>query len=128
MFTINQIIAHLVGDYLLQSHWMATEKTNKFSVALIHAIVYSLPLLFITRSITALVVIIVSHAVIDRWRLVRYLCWLKNQIGPKEYRFGFKEGPNGYHKDVPAWLSVWLMIIADNTIHIIINGLAISFL
>jgi hypothetical protein len=25
MFTADQIVAHLVGDYILQSHWMATD-------------------------------------------------------------------------------------------------------
>lgn len=30
----------------------------------------------------------------------------------------------GYHSSRPAWLSVWLMIIADNTLHLAINGLA----
>lgn len=30
----------------------------------------------------------------------------------------------GYHKDRPAWLAVWLLIIADNTLHLAFNGLA----
>lgn len=30
MFTADQFVAHLVGDYILQSHWMATEKTKRF--------------------------------------------------------------------------------------------------
>ena len=28
MFTADQLVAHAVGDYILQSHWMATEKTK----------------------------------------------------------------------------------------------------
>lgn len=35
---------------------------------------------------------------------------------------------NGYHKDRPAWLAVWLMIAADNTLHLAINHLALRFL
>jgi len=34
----------------------------------------------------------------------------------------------GYHQDRPVWLAVWLMIIADNTLHLICNGLALKFL
>jgi hypothetical protein len=34
----------------------------------------------------------------------------------------------GYHKDVPAWMSVWLMIAADNGIHLAINYTALKFL
>ncbi len=33
----------------------------------------------------------------------------------------------GYPEDTPDWLSVWLLIITDNTLHIIINGLAIYY-
>lgn len=34
----------------------------------------------------------------------------------------------GYPPSTPAWLSVWLLIIADNICHILINGLALKFL
>ena len=36
LFTADQIVAHLVGDYLLQSHWMATEKTRNGLAAATH--------------------------------------------------------------------------------------------
>lgn len=34
----------------------------------------------------------------------------------------------GYHKDVPPWLAVWLLIIVDNAMHIGINALALRYL
>lgn len=34
----------------------------------------------------------------------------------------------GYHESKPVWLSVWLMIITDNTLHVLINGLALMLL
>jgi hypothetical protein len=46
--------------------------------------------------------------------------WLKN--GPWH-----KLTATGYPEEVPEWLSIWLLIIADNTIHIIINGAAIAY-
>lgn len=118
MFTADQIVAHLVGDYLTQSHWMATCKTKRWLPAAIHAFVYSLSFLLITRSIGALSVIAGTHYLIDRYRLARFVVWIKNGA----------HGPitaTGYSDDVPPWLAVWLLIIADNTLHIIINGLAI---
>ena len=119
MFTADQLVAHLVGDYILQSHWMATEKTKKSLAAAVHAVTYTLPFLLITTHPIALAIICGSHFVIDRYRLARFVVWLKN--GAK--------GPvtaTGYSDDVPAWLSVWLLIIADNTLHIIFNAVAIS--
>ncbi len=118
IFTADQIVAHLVGDYLVQSHWMATEKTKKSVAAAVHAICYTLCFLFITQNIATLAIIGGTHFLIDRYRLARYVVWAKNGC----------RGPvtaTGYADDVPAWLSVWLLIIADNTLHILINGVAI---
>lgn len=118
MFTADQIVAHLVGDYILQSHWMATEKTKQSFAAAAHAICYTMPFVLITQSALALGIICGTHFVIDRWRLARFVVWAKNGAS----------GPitaTGYADDVPAWLSVWLLIWADNTLHIIINGVAI---
>jgi len=148
MFTADQIVAHLVGDYILQSHWMATEKTKQSFAAAVHAVCYTLPFLFITQSLAALAVICGTHFVIDRWRLARFVVWLKNwpvagtaveEVAPA---FNTFDGParrvvsqrvilwkpltaTGYQDDVPAWLSVWLLIIADNTLHILCNGVAV---
>lgn len=33
----------------------------------------------------------------------------------------------GYHPDRPAWLAVWLLIIADNTLHLAINYAALRW-
>ena len=98
-----------------------------------------------------------THFVIDRWRLARYVCWLKNFLQPKfkwarDCACGPTEkcGPlcgtpeavvtmvrnfpwsecsdTGYHKSRPPWLSVWLLIIADNVMHVLCNALALRYL
>jgi hypothetical protein len=108
--TADQILAHLVGDYILQSHWMAQEKTKQSLAAGVHAASYTLAL------------ICGSHVLVDRFRLARFVVWAKNG-----YAFSGKPvSATGYQDDVPPWLSVWLLIIADNTIHLICNALAIA--
>lgn len=178
MIVADQLVAHLVGDYVLQSDWMAGEKTKKSVAALAHTIVYTLAFLLLTLSWKALLVIAGTHFVIDRWRLARYVVWAKNFLAPKQTSFwswefvprkpGEKDPPfdplatdesgphlpvgwppgrfidkenitrwwhpwaecegTGYHKDRPPFLAVWLLIIADNTMHIVINGLALAYL
>lgn len=64
--TADQILAHLVGDYILQSHWMATEKTKQSVAAGVHAVTYTLPFLFLTWSPWALAFICGTHFLIDR--------------------------------------------------------------
>lgn len=126
MITADQLVAHAVGDYILQSDWMATEKTKRSLAAAVHALTYTLPFLFITRSPAALALICGTHFVIDRWRLARYVVWAKNWLGPN--RPWAECVATGYPADRPAWLTVWLLIIADNTLHVLCNGLALAYL
>ncbi len=59
---------------------MATEKTKKSIAALAHVLTYGLPFLFLRPSVQAMVFIVVSHFVIDRWRLARYVVWAKKTL------------------------------------------------
>lgn len=127
MITADQLVAHAVGDYILQSDWMANEKTKRSLAAAVHAITYALPFLFFAPSQTALAFIIATHFAIDRWRLARYVVWLKNQLDPKPAPWS-ECTATGYHKDRPPWLAVWLLIIADNTLHVLCNGIALRFM
>lgn len=113
------LLAHLVGDYLLQTHWMATEKLTRWWPAILHGLTYTVPYLFVTQSPLALFIICSTHIVIDRYRLARHVVWLKNQFAPKAFRPGHTA--TGYPEKTPEWLAVWLMIISDNAIHLLIN-------
>lgn len=119
-------LAHMVGDYLIQSDWMAQEKTRRWWPAIAHAATYGLPFLLVTQSPLALLVIVGTHAVIDRYRLARHVVWFKNQLAPKAFRPPHTS--TGHGSDRPDWLSVWLLIIADNVIHMLINVAAVVWL
>lgn len=148
-----QLILHLVGDYVTQSDWMAQNKTKAHWPAFCHALVYSLPFLAI-GSWLAVLVIFVTHFAIDRWRLARFVVWAKNFLAPRWIRktegcgchpvcidsshgekiiclrnYPWNEcSGTGYHKDSQAWLSVWLLIACDNTMHLAINWAALRWL
>lgn len=123
------VLFHFIGDYLIQTDWMARLKTSRWSPAIIHGVTYSTLFVFATQSWLALATICITHIVIDHYRLARHVVWAKNQLAPKAFRYKWSEGnKTGYRNDSPEWLSTWLMIIADNTIHIIINTLAILYL
>lgn len=118
--TKNLLLAHLVGDYLAQTHHQAVRKTEAWGPALTHAATYTLCHLPLTRSPWRLAVIGGTHAVIDRYRLAKHVVWAKNQLAPKGYRP--PHTATGYPEDTPPWLAVWLMILADNTLHLLINA------
>jgi len=121
------LLAHLVGDYLLQTHHQATEKTRRWGPALAHGATYTLAYLPVTRSPLALLVIGGTHVVIDRFRLARFVVWAKNQAAPAAYRPPLSS-PTGYPASTPDWLAVWLLIAADNTLHLLINAAAVALL
>lgn len=151
---IEQILAHLVGDYVLQTDHMADRKTKSFAVAYWHGFVYSIPFWFFVPLTVgtatgfwlpnggghfnlgalpipnlALFLIITTHAIIDRYRLARYVVWAKNQLAPAAYRYPFSKAAwHGYQDGKPEWLAGWLLIIADNTIHLLCNYLALRYL
>jgi len=152
MITADQLLCHAIGDYILQSDWMASEKTKRSIAALAHVLTYGLPFLFLRPSWKAYAVIVGTHFVVDRWRLARFVVWAKNFLGPHRPLAGQVDtGPKGndrivswagtarnlpwseckatgYPPQTPAWLAVWLLIIADNTMHVLINGLALRYL
>jgi len=121
---MEQLILHLIGDYITQTDWMAKNKTKSNLAAGTHALVYSLPFLLLSPSIWGFAVILGTHYLIDRYRLARYVVFAKNRITDKSLKWSDCSA-TGYHKDDPAWLTVWLMIITDNTIHLTINYLAL---
>jgi hypothetical protein len=150
MITADQLVAHAIGDYLLQSDWMANGKTKAHAPAAAHAIVYTLCFLPFDPSWQAWSVILLTHFAIDRWRLARYVVWAKNWLvlphqipsiaftpsgGTVPIRSWAKLNrpwrecqATGYPDDRPAWLAVWLLIIADNILHVLINGAALRWL
>jgi hypothetical protein len=123
---MEQILLHLIGDYVTQSHWMAENKTKTHAPALIHASVYGLPFLLIGSPI-AVLVIFATHFLIDRYRLARYIVWAKNRLFNPAFPV-LTDCPTGYPPESPAWLSVWLLIVADNTLHLVINYSALRWL
>lgn len=150
-FTADQLVAHAVGDYIIQSDWMANNKRKSSFAAAVHAITYTLPFLLITHRIDPLVAICVSHFFVDRFGLARFLVWLKNgpftynrivigtpgtdDLGIGEYPSRQEWGwflkpitPTGYAEDKPPFMAVWLFIIADNIVHVLCNAWALHYL
>lgn len=113
------ILFHFVGDYLTQNNWLAQNKTKKIYIAFLHALIYSLPFLFIVPHLFFWLIILITHTIIDRYRLAQY--WIKL------VNWSWNETNYGYGDKTPVWLSTWLMIIIDNIFHILINCLVIYF-
>lgn len=122
---MKRLLAHLVGDYVLQSHYEAVTKTENWVPAATHAAKYAAAFLPLTRSPKALAVIGGTHMVLDHYRFAKHVNWAKNQLAPEAWRpVDLSNG--GSHSDVPQGLATALMIVTDNTIHMLINEWALD--
>ncbi len=132
---MHELILHLLGDYVLQTEQMAVRKLRSWPWAIIHALVYSLPFLVYlgvingnwTRGLLAWFVIFGTHAVIDRMAIATTICRIKNLVWiggdvPE------KEENTGYGVETPPFIRFWLVVIVDNTLHLIINHIALNYL
>lgn len=125
---MEQLLIHLFADYWLQNDWMALNKKDKFYIALIHAFVYTIPFILLTRSPLALFVIFITHAIIDGTNIVYKLNQIKNWDFKSLFIWGDCMIKDGYDADRPPFIRVWLIIIQDNILHLIINYLSIKYL
>lgn len=124
------LLAHGIGDYILQSHWMATEKTQRWWPAIAHGATYGLPFIPLVPSPWAWLVITGTHAVIDRYRLARFVTFAKNKLAPAGQRPAWRDccPATGFPSGMPAWLATALLFIVDNLMHVLINIAAVAWL
>jgi hypothetical protein len=132
------ILAHFIGDYWLQSSWMALNKTSQWWPAIAHGLMYTVPYAILVVWLTgisvagavALLTIGGTHALIDHYRWAKIIGWLRNKLAPRVEHLGFREAMdnNGSDATTPIWLSSMLLYINDNTLHLVINALTIYIL
>lgn len=104
------LIGHLIGDFLLQTTWMAQNKSKKWLPLLVHVSVYTLVVGILGYasgglSPAALALVFLSHVFLDRKTFVAF--WVR-----KVQKVQNNEQP-------------WLLIMADQIFHIIILAIAI---
>lgn len=128
MFTATQLVVHAVGDYIIQSDWMANNKTKSHWPCFVHALLYTLAFVLLTQSAQALLVIGLTHFLIDRWRVARFVIALRNVILSPSPTVLDIDITTGSPKSCPPFLAVWLLIIVDNIMHVCINALCLKYL
>jgi hypothetical protein len=68
-------LAHLIGDFLLQTEWMATNKKDKFIAIFVHVLVYLVPFVFTDLAWWQIVVIGLLHGAQDHSGFVMW--WIR---------------------------------------------------
>jgi hypothetical protein len=131
---MEQLLLHLLGDYILQPRWMAINKSKSTIVALAHVLIYSIPFFALTDSWYAIMVILLTHLVIDRFSLAKYWIYLCNScIDERRYwryssETGFQDQIPDFHGYVPKHIAFFLYAVTDNAFHLLINYAALRWL
>jgi hypothetical protein len=108
------LLAHLLGDWVLQTEWQAQNKSHNWRAMLSHLVVYHIVILavlvarfgFQYRLVYAVVVILaITHAFLDRGWTVP---WLMRTL-----KISVKITPER-----------WLIVMFDQSIHMLLLGLA----
>jgi hypothetical protein len=117
---VKQLLAHLVGDYIVQSDYLAKVKVRRTRegvlAAAVHAGLYTACFVPLTRSPWRLALIGVTHGLLDHYRP---LPWV---IATKDWLLA----PRDYEVVPPQDVPFWLHIVVDNSVHLLINELALS--
>lgn len=95
------LIAHLIGDYLLQTDRQAEGKKRSSWICTEHVMAYMLPMLLVGATPLQLGLIATQHWIQDRTALV---VWFMRHTGHKK----FMKPP----------LAPWSIIITDNALHL----------
>jgi len=96
------IYAHFIGDYLIQTDFMALNKKKSAWICLLHVVTYMLPFVFCGMMWWQLLLIAAQHYVIDHTDVV---LWLMHAKGSGKFATG------------PCF--PWSQIVTDNILHIL---------
>jgi hypothetical protein len=114
------ILGHMIGDYLLQSTWMAITKSKKgfegIIACTVHVVLYTVAVSFMiqTKDPTVWALIFVPHWIIDHWSLGEL--WLKMIGGRTKSKLLLASGLErefGFAFYAPVYIAV------DNTLHFV---------
>jgi len=99
---MNWIFAHLIGDFIIQTDWMAFNKKKNSLACAIHVVVYMIPFLLCGLQWWQLLLIAVQHFAQDR---TRFVTWFMKTKGSWKFATG-NAAP-------------WSIILTDSILHLV---------
>lgn len=120
------LLCHLIGDYLFQSSWMATNKKKpslKGELAChVHCFLYTLVFLSITTNFNELFWIYAMHYIIDRTKIVDWMIAIRDQCIYK----GYDLSNLGLPLERPKFIAFFVYVMCDNTLHLLFNFIILN--
>lgn len=120
-----QLLLHLFGDYFTQNDWMATNK-GTFSVlgwftCILHCLLYSIAFGLYYHNLSIFLLVFGTHFLIDKFSLARYVTKLVNWNWERDWGGDHYSHDLGFDENRPAYITIWIHIIRDNSLHVACN-------
>lgn len=111
MITIPYVLAHFIGDFLLQNDWMAAGKKNSSLICSIHVVLYMIPFIFLTDCTwLQLTLIALQHWIQDRTKFVSWWC---NIMGSFQVELKHNTLPWGHFVVDQVFHFVWMYFVIN---------------
>ena len=100
---MSYVLAHFIGDYILQNDRMAVNKKKNTYICLLHAMLYVVPFVLTSLTFLQITLVFLQHFIQDRTTFVAWFC---RKTGKFQSEIGQSTLP-------------WGHFIVDNIFHII---------
>lgn len=119
---MTQILLHLLGDFFLQNDWMATNKATYsregWIACIIHCLLYAIPFGICYGNAYIFLLVLITHFLVDKFTLARFVTKFINWRWERDWGGTNYSHDLGFDHERPPYITVWIHIIRDNTIHI----------
>ncbi len=130
---IQMIIAHLIGDWILQPRKMAVAKGEHtlrgWLFCFLHVSIYTLCFVVLVphHSFWFYVSIFIPHFIIDKWSLMGY--WIKFRDGVEWWKaYEIKTQPDDFYARLEMGFAGIRYALEDNTAHLVCLYLTYTYL
>jgi len=125
------LLGHLCGDFLMQTEWMALNKSKNtwigWTAALVHCILYTLAVCLFMWNFQPIwmVVVFLTHFPIDKFALAEvYMHYIKGKgmkdFVNKDISYGLKKNPLNRFDALEGGFTSIVYTLTDNTMHLIL--------
>lgn len=104
------VLAHFIGDFLLQNDWQALGKKKSSLICTIHVILYMLPFLLTNLSWTQLLLISIQHWLQDRTTFIKWWC---KTLGSFQNELKYESLSWGHFVIDQIFHFIWIWIVVN---------------
>lgn len=115
------VLAHFIGDFLLQNDWMAVNKKKSNLACLFHVILYMFPFCFVDITSFQFILIAVQHYFQDRTTFIAWWCRTMGSF-QSELKHNALVRSNQFERVLP-----WGHFVVDQIFHFIWLWVVINF-